>query len=220
MKILLGDCRDIIRSLEPASFDTVIADPPYGVNYKYAMGPSTVNASHEIGTAIANDKQPYVWWLQDAFNATKVGGALICFCATTTQEDFRRCIELAGYKIQSQVIWDKAMPGLGNLSCQFGPQHEVIWFATKGRYKFTRGRPKSILRHTRVNGGSFHPHEKPVSLLRELLRYVTPEGGKVLDPFAGSASAGIAAREEGLDYTGIEIDEKWFEVAEERLKVA
>lgn len=62
-----------------------------------------------------------------------------------------------------------------------------------------------------------HPTLKPVRLMRWLSRLVTPPGGKLLDPFAGSGSEGVAAVLEGFDYTGIEIDAHYHQIAEARV---
>jgi site-specific DNA-methyltransferase (adenine-specific) len=63
-----------------------------------------------------------------------------------------------------------------------------------------------------------HPTVKPLSLMRWLCRLVsTPTGGIILDPFAGSGSTGVAALQEGLSFVGIELEEKYVAIAEERL---
>ena len=65
-----------------------------------------------------------------------------------------------------------------------------------------------------------HPTVKPVKLMRYLCRLITPKGGTVLDPFMGSGSTGIAAKDEGFDFIGIEKEKEYFEIAERRVSVA
>ena len=65
-----------------------------------------------------------------------------------------------------------------------------------------------------------HPTVKPVKLMKYLCRLVTPKGGTVLDPFMGSGSTGIAAKDEGFDFIGIEREKEYFEIAERRISVA
>ena len=62
-----------------------------------------------------------------------------------------------------------------------------------------------------------HPTVKPVELMRQLCRLVTPKGGVVLDPFMGSGSTGMAAKDEGFDFIGIEKDEEYFKICESRI---
>ena len=65
-----------------------------------------------------------------------------------------------------------------------------------------------------------HPTVKPVKLMRYLCRLITPKGGTVLDPFMGSGSTGIAAKDEGFEFIGIEREKEYFEIAEQRVSVA
>ena len=64
-----------------------------------------------------------------------------------------------------------------------------------------------------------HPTVKPVELMKYLCRLVTPKGGTVLDIFMGSGSTGMAAKDEGFDFIGIEKDKEYFQIAEQRIKV-
>jgi len=65
-----------------------------------------------------------------------------------------------------------------------------------------------------------HPTVKPTDLMRYLVRMVTPKGGTTLDPFMGSGSTGKAAKIEGLDFIGIELEEEYFEIARSRIEHA
>ncbi|MDD5049985.1 MAG: DNA methyltransferase [Methanoregulaceae archaeon] len=68
--------------------------------------------------------------------------------------------------------------------------------------------------------GCSHPTVKPLKLMRYLVRLVTPPGGTVLDPFAGSGTTLIAAKEEGFNFIGIELEPEYVEIAEARLAAA
>lgn len=67
-------------------------------------------------------------------------------------------------------------------------------------------------------GKNRHPTIKPINLMAYLCRLITPPNGTVLDPFMGSGSTGIAARLEGFNFVGMEMDEDYFKVAETRVK--
>lgn len=62
-----------------------------------------------------------------------------------------------------------------------------------------------------------HPTVKSTALMAYLIRLVTPPGGKVLDPFMGSGSTGVAALEEGMQFVGIEQDKESYETARKRV---
>jgi site-specific DNA-methyltransferase (adenine-specific) len=81
------------------------------------------------------------------------------------------------------------------------------------------GNPSRIVFVPKVRKDRIHPTEKPVELMRHLLRLVCPEGGYVLDPFAGSGSTRVAAHMEGMRALGIEKAEGYFAEAKERLRL-
>ena len=83
------------------------------------------------------------------------------------------------------------------------------------------GRKKSIENPYQRNKSiskNNHPTVKPVELMKYLCRLVTPKGGTVLDPFMGSGSTGMAAKDEGFDFIGIEREKEYFEISEQRIK--
>ena len=63
-----------------------------------------------------------------------------------------------------------------------------------------------------------HPTVKPIKLMQYLCRLITPKGGTVLDPFMGSGTTGLACKNEGFDFIGIEKEEEYFEIAKARLQ--
>jgi len=210
-----GDCLDIMRQLESESFDAVITDPPYGINYQSCR---TKDKNRRL-MKIANDKRPFIWWLYDAYRIVKDKGALACFCRWDVQEIFRQAIECAGFKIKSQVIWDRGVHGTGDLKAQFAPQHDVIWFAVKGAFKFPAKRPVSIIRGMRINGLILlHPNEKPVSIMQEIISAITPPDGTIIDPFAGSGTTGVASESLNIKSTMIELDPKYCNIIRQRME--
>ena len=88
---------------------------------------------------------------------------------------------------------------------------EGIYDIDKGAYIGTKRQEAN------TNVGNNHPTVKPVALMKYLVKLVTPEGGKVLDPFCGSGSTGMAAVELGHDFTGCELDPDYVDIANKRI---
>ena len=65
---------------------------------------------------------------------------------------------------------------------------------------------------------NIHPTVKPIKLMKYLCRLITPKGGTILDPFMGSGSTGMAAKEENFDFVGIEKEEEYFNIASARIE--
>jgi len=210
-----GDCLDVLRGIPDESINAVITDPPYGISYQSC---ARKDKSKRLAK-IANDENPFIWWLYDANRVLKEDGALICFCRWDVQNAFKFAIEWAGFTIKSQVIWDKVLYGAGDLKSAFSPGHEVIWFAVKGKFSFPGKRPRSVITSQRINGGQLiHPNEKPVKLMEQLIQSVTREKEIVLDPFIGSGATGIAAINTGRFFIGIEKEYKYVEISNSRLE--
>jgi site-specific DNA-methyltransferase (adenine-specific) len=107
-------------------------------------------------------------------------------------------MEAAGFRIKSQLVWDRVNHGMGDLKASFSPRHDVMWFGTKGKFAFHDGRPASVLPAARVPGNQLvHPNEKPLALMQALIGPTVPPGGIVLDPFMGSGATLLAAQSLG-----------------------
>ncbi len=214
-----GDCMRVLPLLPDASVDVVLADPPYGIHCNIRL--DTVRPRPRWRTHVTNDQHPFIWWLGTAARLLRSPGALLCFCRWDVQETFKEAVEASGLKLRSQVIWDRVGHGCGDCAAQFGPQHEVVWFATKGRFAFAGRRPKSVIRVPRLHSSkAAHPTQKPVPLLTELLRPLASPGAVVLDPVAGTGSAGVAALLLGHRFIGIELERVHCHTARRRLRAA
>jgi len=84
--------------------------------------------------------------------------------------------------------------------------------------RYESGMQVGMYQDTKQNAGNNHPTVKPVELMKYLVKLVTPPGGKVLDPFCGSGSTGMAAVELDYDFTGCELDEDYVNIAETRIE--
>ncbi|MGV6813698.1 MAG: DNA methyltransferase [Phycisphaerales bacterium] len=121
-QVVRGDSMLKLRSIGDGEAQLVLADPPYGIAYQ-----------SRTGVTIANDKHPYIWWLNEAYRICADGGGLLCFTRWDVQDSFKLAIESAGFRIRSQIVWDKCVHGMGDCKAQFAPKHEVVWWATKGK---------------------------------------------------------------------------------------
>lgn len=206
-RIVRGDSLDKLRKVPEGSAQLVLTDPPYGIGYQT-----------KLGVKIANDQRPFIWWLHDAFRACAEGGSLLCFTRWDVQDRFKLAIEAAGFRVRSQVIWEKHPHGMGDCKAQFAPKHELIWFATKGRFEFPGKRPMSVIRVPTPKGKDrSHPTEKPVDLLTQLIEATTKPGELVIDPFAGTGSCGVACVKTGRRFWGCELEGRYASKARERI---
>lgn len=204
-----GDCREVLPQVPVC--DLLLSDPPYGVNY----------VNERFG-AIANDESTDVALagIALALRQMRVGRHVYLFGR----------YDLSGLHLteSAELIWDKAIMGQGGHGA-WAPQHEYIQFATyrpsaanrrergKGIARMRRG---TVLRYQRPHstGVDRHPTEKPVPLLRELIECSSKFSESVRDPFMGSGSTLVAAQLEGRRAIGIELEERYCEIAAKRLQ--
>lgn len=190
-----GDCRELSRSVEA---EVMVTDPPYGIGY----------ASGQYGTlprSIQGDRDTELrdhmvrWW---------ENSPALVFGTWRVQRP-------AGTRMV--LIWDKGGAlGMGDLSLPWKPSHEEVYVLGKG---FSGRRTTDVLHYPPVQSmaanGRVHPLEKPVALMKALIAKC-PDGA-ILDPFMGSGSTLVAAKALGRKSWGVEIDERYCEIAAKRL---
>lgn len=117
------------------------------------------------------------------------------------------------------ISWDKGPGARAPHKGYIKHQCEFVVWGTKGPLKpATHGGPwLGCYRHTVIPRLKFHLTGKPVDLMRDLVK-ITPPGSRILDPFAGSGTTLLAARQEGRKAVGIELSGEYCEVARKRLK--
>lgn len=211
------DALAVLADLPNGCVDALITDPPYGMSFQSWWCKDGPRFDRIVG-----DDQPAVEFLPAAVKSMRQGGAAFVFCEWRRQEVFRFAMESAGLTVRSQCIWDREVHGMGDLGASFAPCHDVGWFATSGDgFGFHATRPQSVLRFQRVAANRLsHPAEKPIALMRHLVRCLAPRGGLILDPFGGSGTTAVAAVLEGRRAITCEIVPEHAETARKRLAAA
>lgn len=213
--LYLGDCAEI-----EVACDLIVTDPPYGQEFK--------SGKSDLWGAIKGDGKdngPQIMAaLGVALKGLRRGRHVYVF-----EKGFDlSSLPLCGF---TELIWDKGVLGMGDLSEPWGPQHEKIRFATYELSKVNREqkgygnlsarlRKGSVIRSLRPISGRVrnHPTEKPVDVLRQLIESSSVMGEIVYDPFAGSGSTLIAAALEGREAIGCEFEERYCETAAKRFE--
>lgn len=212
--IVNGDCIAEMEKLADGSVDCVVTDPPYGI--EYVSNRRTVES--EVIKPVANDG------LTDALalweNACKVlsrkmkdNSHIYIF---TSWKVYPQFAEITGkyFRIKNCLIWRKNNHGTGDLEGNYSEQYEMIIFATKGNRKLNGGRDSNILEFDKVASASLvHSCEKPVDLLEFLIEKSSDVGEMVIDPFAGSGSTLLAAKNKNRQYWGCELDTENYRIA-------
>lgn len=194
-------CADACRADLPG--DVMVTDPPFGIGYESGhFGTLDRSIVGDEDTAV-RDRVLERW----CGGPAREGPALVFGSWRAARPVGTRMV----------LIWDtKGALGMGDVSLPWKPAHQEVYVIGSG---FSGPRTSDVLTYAPVQSkaanGRLHPHQKPVPLLRDLIRKCPP--GVILDPFMGSGSTLVAAKAEGREAVGIELDERYCAVAVRRL---
>jgi len=233
---LNGDCRTQIGSpewdefLDGRKFDCVCTDPPYGIAFKSTFGKDPI-AKEKYQQEIEDDQdvETAIATFDEAMTALAPYLADTCelyiFSKWTVEVEWHEYLRTQmpkfGIELFAKLIWENGYPGLGDLKYNWGCGFEDIYYLKRG-LRPVPSRRVGVIHVDKVRPGTnVHPTQKPTELLKILLSYSCDPHSVVCDPFAGSGSTLVAAKELGLDSVGIEKDTEhgYFETMNERLRV-
>jgi len=206
--LYLGDCREVTAWLEA---DVLVTDPPYGIKWSSPAGWTNAygggSSQHQAG--IANDGNTAA--RDESLDAW--GGKPAVIFGDLLKPQPKGAVQALIYAKSDDA-------GIRGAHAGWRRDAEVIYLT--GRWPVGIGGVSSVIRSSgRVAGPrsialrSGHPHAKPVDVMETLIMACPP--GVIADPFAGSGSTLVAARNLGRVSVGVEIDERYCEAAARRL---
>lgn len=206
-----GDCREVMPDITSAGI--VVTDPPYVFGIASTFEEGKAGGWGDMMNAAAL----YAGWLREFWRLVgSTCGAAWVFNSWRSFPVLARAAHEARWPIESLLVWDKEWIGPGG---QRGlrPSYEVVALFVHPQFQVTdRGTP-DIWREKWSGAKTWHPAEKPVPLLRKLIGAGGSPDGVVLDPFMGSGSTLVAAKSLGRRAIGIEVEERYCEIAARRL---
>lgn len=234
VQLMQGDCLELMAAIPDGSIDMVLTDPPYGTtackwdavipfepmwaqlkriikpNGAIVMTASQPFTTHLIASNMGMFKYCWVWDKKKAGNIflaktqpMKTHEDVIVFC-TKTPSYYPIMVKRDKVKKSKNYGTGEAIGGSRE-------KEDIV-------YTYTHRYPISILEISNANRkGRVHPTQKPVALMEYLIKTYTNPGETVLDFTMGSGTTGVAAMNTGRGFVGIELDEKYFEIAQNRI---
>jgi len=210
--IFCGDCRDILPSIAPKSVDLLLTDPPYGISLHTDGGPTTqplsgmgnrTKTSRRVHRPIHGDDEPF-----DPSHLLR----------------FPRIVLFGGNYYADKlppsrgwIVWDKR-EGRGS---DFASDCELAWTNLGNRVRMYSQMWRGMICKGEENGRErLHPTQKPVALMTWILEQWTHPNDLILDPYMGSGTTLVAAHRLGRKAIGIELNERYCEIAVRRLQQA
>lgn len=234
-----GENTELIRSLPPASIDTLITDPPYSsgglhvasrqrsTGAKYEQSGQPLHRPDFAGDHL--DQRSWTSWIAGLLRSCRPllkkegGGHAMLFTDWRQLPSLTDAVQHAGYIWRGVVAWDKGDGARAAGRGRFRHQCEyLVWASAWPLPKSedaTFGCLPGAYRFPVLQRDKHHQAGKPTDLMRQLVQ-VCPPGGTVLDLFAGSATTGVASLLEGRSFIGAEVVPAYAAIARQRLAEA
>lgn len=230
--LIVGDVLESLGRLSDKSFDAVITSPPY--NLRTGSGGFWTNEDHNgswkasqlrDGYDQHSDDMPYeayVAWqrevLTELMRVTDDCGVIFYNHKWRVQGGLLqdRSEIVAGFPVRQVIIWERT--GGFNFNDQyFVPTYEVIYMIAKPGFKLI---PKAnglgdVWRVGYDRDGNKHPAPMPLGIAKRLIGSIS--GKRILDPFMGSGTTGVAAQMYGREFTGIDLSPEYVDMARNRI---
>jgi len=230
-KIICGDSIKTMRQLPDESVDLIVTSPPYnlknstGNGMKDGRGGKWANAALINGYSHHNDCMPhdeYVTWqrkcLDEMLRLIPENGAIFYNHKWRVQNGLLQDRQdiVSGFPVRQIIIW-RRKGGINFNPGYFLPTYEVIYLIAKKQFKLSKGSNShgDVWEITQESGNN-HPAPFPVDLIR---RCISSTNAKlVLDPFMGSGTTAIAAKQLGKNFIGIEMSSEYCKYARSRIR--
>lgn len=210
-----GDAREILPELVIDEPQVWLTDPPYSSGGFQEAGKSGGSIG-KMGALSKDDRIPtdtlstrgYMNLMRDVLRYSRQASEIGVFTDWRMWVNTSDALEYAGYTMRAMVVWSKGNNGIGR---PWRNQHELIAFGMRGQADKNR-----VAKHGNVidcarSGNALHPTEKPIELVRKVIDNMLD--AVVVDPFLGSGTTLRAAKDLGREAIGIDLDERYCEIA-------
>ena len=203
-RLMHGDCIDMMKTMPPGVVDLVVTDPPYLVNYR-----------SRDNRGILNDRDDA--WMKPAFaeihRVLKPDSFMVSFYGWPRIEQFMSVWKQSGFRPVGHLVWPKSY---ASSSRYVRYMHEQAFLLAKGNPPVPT-RLLDDIQKWHYSGNAFHPTQKSVRVIQPLIEHFSNKNDLVLDPFCGSGTTAVAARDAGRRYLAIEKHREYFQIAAQRL---
>lgn len=214
-----GDATSLICTLDTSSVDCIITDPPYGTGnldgniYKYRQE-KQYDDSPEATMAILRSIGP------ELRRVLKPDGHLWAFFGPSLWEPTISVWKQSGFDVSNIIaVWYKSGGATGTVNWDFdlAPDWEPFLLAHNRERKLSSKHGATFVFPPDLGSNRFHPNQKPLALIKQLVVLSTRPGDMVLDPFAGSGTTAVACKELGRKFIVFDIDPRNIQITKQRL---
>ena len=213
IKLLQGDCMELMNNIPNESVDLVLTDIPYNVVNREDNGLRKLDK--ENADVLTFDLINFLEQLYDKAKST-----IIIFCGkeqVSIIHSYFNDKQKKGKGTVRQLIWEKSNPSpMNGQHIYLSGVENAIWFKKRGG-TFNAHCKNTVFKYP-IGRSKLHPTEKNHLLLQELILDNSNENDLILDPCMGSGSTGVVALQNNRNFLGIELNQNYFEIAKNRLE--
>lgn len=223
IKLYNQNCLDVLPKFDNESIDLIVTDPPYRTtSYGCAgsAGGMMISSLTMQGKIFEHNNIDCTDYAGEFYRLLKDGSHCYIMCNHVNLIEMLNVFTGVGFHFIKSLIWDKGNKIMGRF---YMSQFEYILFFRKGKgVAINNCGTSDILSIPNIkgkddDGQNLHDTEKPIELMRILIENSSSENQIVLDPFMGTGSTGIACKQSGRSFIGIEIDRQYFDIATIRI---
>jgi site-specific DNA-methyltransferase (adenine-specific) len=243
-QVVQADCLAALEKLPAESVDLIFADPPYNLQLQNELWRpnmtrvAAVTDSWDQFDGFKDYDSFSLAWLEACRRVLKESGTLWVIGSYHNIFRIGKILQDLGFWILNDVVWIKTNPMPNFRGVRFTNAHETLIWASKSkhsRYGFNHHAMKSLndelqmrsdwllpicngSERIKINGKKAHSTQKPEALLYRVILSASQPGDVVLDPFFGTGTTGAVAKKLHRHWIGIEVEEKYVNIAQERLQ--
>ncbi|MCS7299740.1 MAG: site-specific DNA-methyltransferase [Spirochaetia bacterium] len=215
-----------MKEIPSSSIDLIVTDPPFAIDFKAKRSNYNRTSSRVLEGYNEVSKEEYYnftfRWMKECYRILKDSGSMYVFSGWTNLKDILNAIDDVGFITINHLIW-RYQFGVYT-ERRFVTSHYHILFVVKNdkKYNFYKVEhyPEDVwfINREYWTGKVKTPTKLPLNLVKRILLFSSREGDLVFDPFLGSGTVSVAAKEMGRHYLGFEIVPEYYDLANERLK--
>jgi len=224
-RIYLGDATRLIQELPCSSIDLIVTDPPFAIDFRAQRlnynrtGSNVLEGYQEVS---GEEYELFTReWMSEAFRILSPSGSMYVFSGWNHLKDILDGLDRAGFTTQNHLIW-KYQFGVFTKK-KYVTSHYHILFVVKDRKRYTFNKvehyPEDVweIKREYWKGRKKTPTKLPSEIVRKILRFSSNPGDIVLDPFLGSGTVAVTAKEMGRHFIGFEVVGEYLSFANDRL---
>jgi site-specific DNA-methyltransferase (adenine-specific) len=219
INLLHGDCLELMKDIPDKGVDMILTDIPYGEVSK--MGAERAKYSGQLRNIDKGNADVVNFDLDELLGELSrvSNGGIYIFCGIEQVSHIYTYFNSHKDFMVRQCAWKKTNPSPMNGQHMWLSSMENCIFAKRRKTKFY-AKTKSSVWEFPTERGKIHPTQKSLALFEYLVSASSAEGDVVLDPFMGSGTTGVACINTNRNFIGIELDDKYFEIAKRRISEA